>query len=754
MRGRVMALLGLASQVRRLPIASIVFIVFRPDLLAVYKTAAPTNTLFCPNDTMTEGSSSMSMSIDSDGSSQFMNSTGMASDMPSPSCIVQSWPFLQTVAYCIDTHCNDIADRNISTLEAYWKNNMAGRQANQPLPTLTYQDALRGIPSPPNETLNKGSTMQHAVLIPYEDWLEDYNCDVQFEYQESVSELYGLVLFVTGAAVPMFLSLLRLLPFSARWTSRFNAYFVDPPVFGKHHTVPVLGLAIVPTRGQAFFIFYLIVINTVLSAVSFYSRQPFSWLPYHSIEIADYVTNRLGLLSFANIALCILFAGRNTILIWLTNWSHSTFLLLHLWAAFIATLQAALHSAIYLQMYLNNAGYDYGAEVVLPYWIWGIVGTMALVILLPLSLPLVRKRMYEAFLASHIVLSIFVIMGCWYHIVACFQRQWGYENWMIIAAVIWAFDRVLRVARTAKNGIKRAHLTILDAEYLRVDVAGLNVSGHMYAYFPTLTWRVWENHPFSVAGMTCSSKASDQVALPGEKEQRLGERSPTGGEAKDPSAVSASSTPSVSSSRRVYASSPATFFLRAQAGLTRQLLRKATDHPHGIPVFVGSSYSGPSSAGGPRIISSSHDNVLHDNPNLLCIAGGVGITALLAVLNDTQALTRHGGRRNLYWTVRSQALVDGVRELVSSALEHGSHERRAKELWGDVDVHIFLGERMSVRSVLEAELTGQSGTTVVVSGPALLGRRGAMHRDRVSSWCCRRPGCYGQTGCGELQLVD
>src|SRR5690606_16696735 len=36
-------------------------------------------------------------------------------------------------------------------------------------------------------------------------------------------------------------------------------------------------------------------------------------------------------------------------------------------------------------------------------------------------------------------------------------------------------------------------------EYLRFDVDGVVVpDGHVYAYFPTLTWKFWENHPFSV----------------------------------------------------------------------------------------------------------------------------------------------------------------------------------------------------------------------------------------------------------------
>jgi len=53
------------------------------------------------------------------------------------------------------------------------------------------------------------------------------------------------------------------------------------------------------------------------------------------MEIAVYVSNRLGLLSFADLPLLMLYAGRNNILLWLTIWSHSTFLLLDRWVSYI-----------------------------------------------------------------------------------------------------------------------------------------------------------------------------------------------------------------------------------------------------------------------------------------------------------------------------------------------------------------------------------------------------------------------------------
>ena len=116
---------------------------------------------------------------------------------------------------------------------------------------------------------------------------------------------YRIVLLVSGSAIPIFFSLLRFVPFPATSVTKFNAWFIDPPLFGSRHKASVIGLFHVPTRGQAFFLFYLVAINVILSAVGFRSVQPNSWYPSASGsdgEIISYFTNRVGVLSFVNIA--------------------------------------------------------------------------------------------------------------------------------------------------------------------------------------------------------------------------------------------------------------------------------------------------------------------------------------------------------------------------------------------------------------------------------------------------------------------
>ena len=493
-------------------------------------------------------------------------------------------------------------------------------------------------------------------------------------------------------------SLVRFLPLPEPLVSKFYASVVESPLFGRHHSVPVLGLVFVPTRGQALFIAYILIANVVLCAIGYQAAQPNAWYSSSSLEIMTYVANRFGVLSFANLPLLILYAGRNNALLWLTSWSHSTFLLLHRWVAAVCMLQAALHSAIYLQIYVTGDSHEYASESQLAYWIWGIIATLCLVLLMPLSTLRIRQRLYEIFLASHVALSLLSLIGCFLHIYYRFQTQWGYETWIYVASAIWGFDRLLaRPVRLARNGLRRAYVSAVDKDYLRVDIHGLKCAGHVYLYFPTLTWRVWENHPFSVAAGGCQIvQGSSQT---GNVHSPL-----TYASGKDETHTEITSAAS-STGFPVYGT---TFFIRKGGGLTRSLGSFAKSGA-GIPVLIESSYG------------TAHTSLTAESwrpsptyPNLVFIAGGVGITALLPMLNESQTLLAPIGTTKLYWGVRSRGLVTAVESLMG----RGKEMEDGQERWGSINLQLSIGDRFDFETILDKELrASESGTTVVVSGP-------------------------------------
>lgn len=119
----------------------------------------------------------------------------------------------------------------------------------------------------------------------------------------------------------------------------------------------------------------------------------------------------------------------------------------------------------------------------------------------------VRCWSYEIFLIMHILLAILIIISSWYHVNIRFQRQWGYEMWLYAACAVWVFDRLARVLRILKTGMRRAKVTDIGDGIVRIDVEGVRwvpaPGQHVYVFFPTLNpLRPWENHPFSLMPTT------------------------------------------------------------------------------------------------------------------------------------------------------------------------------------------------------------------------------------------------------------
>lgn len=182
----------------------------------------------------------------------------------------------------------------------------------------------------------------------------------------------------------------------------------------------------------------------------------------------------------------------------------------------------------------------------------------------------------------------------------------------------------------------------------------------------------------------------------------------SGSSDKDEIKVSTAAACSASSSRAP-AKLGLTFFLRRQGGLTQQLVSRAS-----LPVFVESSYG-------------THTDTSHF-PHLVCIVGGIGITAVLPYLRS------HPGSCKLYWGVRSAGIVHAVDD----------------ELLKNVDKEVFVDNRMNIRAVLqeEAAYAGEGGVTVLVSGPggmadearivvSEIGRQGKVNMrlvDEAFSW--------------------
>ena len=144
---------------------------------------------------------------------------------------------------------------------------------------------------------------------------------------------------------------------STVWAN-LQQYVFLPALFGSRHLEPLPEqIGYVSSRILSIFIGIYVVLNVTLSSVSFNTLSPNVFWKSPRFELCEYVGNRTGTLSLVNMSIAILFAGRNNLLIPMTGWSQTAFLVFHRWAAKVAALQAVVHSIVYTLGYFEP-GYD------------------------------------------------------------------------------------------------------------------------------------------------------------------------------------------------------------------------------------------------------------------------------------------------------------------------------------------------------------------------------------------------------------
>ncbi|KAF1980575.1 hypothetical protein K402DRAFT_399290 [Aulographum hederae CBS 113979] len=579
---------------------------------------------------------------------------------PSLVCRAASHEFLRSCAYCLSQKCwTNTADE----LEHWWRLYVVNNMPNDPPPVITYGAALAEVVTPPTVVANSKTLFNRTLLANETVYNGQYAAIDDSTRVEVDHSKYGLVCFLYGIAGPIAFSFLRFLPFPKRLASALNARFVYPSLLRPWRESRVTSFLAgdPPTRGQALFIFSIIGLNVVFSSVGYttdWNRAGYIWSNPRD-DILGSSGNRIGVLSFANFALMVLYSSRNNLLLWITNWQHSTYVLLHRWTARLAVFEAVLHTLILYQ------GWKYQNRLIrddkLPYWIWGSVATVAAVLVVPFSVAGIRRYHYEFFLITHIILAILTFAGSYWHIIFRYSHQFGYETWLFIVFAIWAFDRVVRVLRIARNGVHRATITPIDDEYVQIDIKGLVAKGHVYIYF--LNWRIWENHPFTVA--------SSVVHMGGDASS-ISKHSNGGSDAKRDGGYDKVGEAIVHSVDHGPTEPGIVFYLRLLDGGTRHLRSK-----NEVPLMIEGSYG---------VMED-----LSEFPTLVCIAGGVGITSCLPYLRA------HAGASYLYWGSRSQALVESLSPLT----QH-------------FNVQTVVGKRLNVQDILESQY---GDFAVVVSGP-------------------------------------
>jgi hypothetical protein len=112
----------------------------------------------------------------------------METETPSPLCYATNDPFLQTLAWCISTHCEDDP---IPKLESWWEKYLVGRTPGQPSPKTSYQKALNDTQNIPTSIVNDGDILNRTSLVNEDMWLANFNGDHGYDITEATSSTYG-----------------------------------------------------------------------------------------------------------------------------------------------------------------------------------------------------------------------------------------------------------------------------------------------------------------------------------------------------------------------------------------------------------------------------------------------------------------------------------------------------------------------------------------------------------------------------------
>ena len=200
-----------------------------------------------------------------------------------------------------------------------------------------------------------------------------------------------------------------------------------------------------PNRGQGLYILLISFLNIILLVAPYSIKQPQASYTSRARQTVGSMGDRAGTMAMGNVVALFLFSSRNSVLLYLTDWSYSTYLLLHRWLGYWAVIQTVIHSAMLWGHYVN--GGTYAAEFLRLYWTWGIVGTVAVCAIIPFPLLQVRQKLYELFLVLHIALSSVFLIGYYYHIWYVYEYDWGYEIWMFVPGGIWALEHLVRIGR-------------------------------------------------------------------------------------------------------------------------------------------------------------------------------------------------------------------------------------------------------------------------------------------------------------------
>ncbi|KAI1449135.1 ferric reductase like transmembrane component-domain-containing protein [Annulohypoxylon stygium] len=492
------------------------------------------------------------------------------------------------------------------------------------------------------------------------------------------------------------------------WMPGFKKNLLYAPLWKKRHNREIklssaVSMGTLPSRLHSVILAIYLLSN---AAYMFYEE----WNRPNGYSLAAEIRGRSGTLSLVNMVPLLILAGRNNPLIELLHVSFDTYNLIHRWMGRTVVIEVIIHTLAWAYVEIAASGWrGMGYKLVRDDFLAsGMVGTVAMTILLILSVSPLRHAFYETFLNFHIVLALIAVLMTYLHcIYAELPGGLPQKSWVIAIFITWVLDRFARVFRLAyynwsrQRGFTEAVVEPMPGDTTRVTMhlpRYMDIKPGSHAYLRFLKIRGWESHPFSVAWVQHH---------PSIDKATLGEKTITESQLKD-------GTTSVS------------FVIGAHTGFTRALYNKAL--AGGAPsISLRAGMEGPY-AGHHSLNSYGH---------VLLFAGATGITHQISYLkpliqgfNDGTVATR---RIILVWIMRDTEALEWVRPWMDEILRlprrreilsirlFVTRPKNAREIHsGSTTVQMFPG-RPKIATLVKKEVEEQVGAMcVTVCGPGAL----------------------------------
>lgn len=341
--------------------------------------------------------------------------------------------------------------------------------------------------------------------------------------------------------------------------------------------------------------------------------------------------DRIGVMAFALTPLSLLLSSRESLLSLITGIPYHHFNFLHRWLGYIIYIQSALHTIAWTivegRLYQPQPD-KWNSFIGQQYIISGIVAMICITFLVVHSTKWgIELTGYEFFRKTHYAIAMVYIGTCWGH--------WSkLRCWMIASLILWMLDRTIRLIRQftihcasqplpaysfcglhVPNAKATSFRNDLDGDVVRLhfrhDYPSWKIGQHFYLCFPELS--IWQAHPMTPSSLPMRD-------LQGQTQSH-------------------------------------TYIIRAKKGLTRDLARMArgkdtsdeTGAKNGakdLSVVLSGPY-------GQSIVDD--DLVRTDDINLLCIAGGTGVTFILPFMMSLVQNSQFHCRKGLIefiWVIR------------------------------------------------------------------------------------------------------